>query len=829
MANHNGKRALGHYIVDHIEEAIAAGDIKVYYQPVVRSLTGQLAGAESLARWVAPDVGFLSPDEFINVLEKTQKIHKLDCFMVESVCRDIHDLIASGKTAFPVSVNFSRLDFMVCDMLEVVERAVEKYDIPRDYLHIELTESMIAQDKALMTGVIESFRNRGYEVWIDDFGSGYSSLNLLKDYHFDVLKLDMAFLANMSERSKTIVRSSLAMAKKLGIKTLSEGVETQEQVEFLKAIGCGKLQGAYFGLPKPLNEMLESIEKKGITIEERQWRNYYEVASFNTRDTETSLQVAEYDGKRFKTLFMNDAYRQQIRVTTDDLEYIDSVIYNPASPLLDKHEQFLEKAIKSRNYESFYYTDKGNYYYLKGKVLAENDDRYLFKTTISNISLDQNIKERDRLDYRLRELNNLFEVVLLINISTNKASPLIGAYRYMTGGANIYQNLNEMVSLFVQECVYPDERVSFMAFIDTNTIKQRGEESKKGYIARNFRLRQKDGSYKWRTIILLMVPGTDGNEYLFTINTLSREMGEALDNLTYGDAGHDSPELSEKVKEYALIWENIVDNSATMHFWKDKERRFRGVSQSFLDFYEIGSLDEIIGKTDEEMHWHVDDGPYQGDELDVIGKGKFIFNARGQCIVNGVVHNIICNKMPLYDKGEIVGLVGNFADIDQELYRVQKLVNPSKLDNMTRLMNFRSYMDVMSDYAMQYNDAGRNYGVIIIHNMNHKRITADYGEKQAGRVVREIGEKIIECIGQSAAASRIKEAYFSVLTYTDSREKLEELAAKLKKSIEGINEVNGKSVTIKVSMSMKLRTDGGVKDENIYYQALDELDEKESR
>ncbi len=187
-------KKIANYVVSNIEKALENGWIKVYYQPVVRALTGQLCGAESLARWIDPEFGFLSPDKFIGALEESRQIHKLDCWIVKKVCSDISARINNGLNAVPVSINFSRLDLEATDMLKVLEDAVDEYDIPRDYIHIEITESMIVSDAEMMSAMIERFRNTGYEVWMDDFGSGYSSLTVLKDYNFDTLKLDMSFL-----------------------------------------------------------------------------------------------------------------------------------------------------------------------------------------------------------------------------------------------------------------------------------------------------------------------------------------------------------------------------------------------------------------------------------------------------------------------------------------------------------------------------------------------------------------------------------------------------------------------------------------------------------
>ena len=250
------------YVVGKIDEAIKNEWIRIYYQPVVRSLTGNACSMESLVRWIDPEIGFLAPDKFIGVLEEERCIYKLDCYVVEKVCRTIGERLKEGLPTVPASVNFSRVDFIMCDMLGVVEEAVKKHGVPREYLHIEITESMISSDEELMRKVIDDFRAAGYEIWMDDFGSGYSSLTLLKDYDFNTLKLDMRFLTPLTDKSKSIIKSVVTMAKDIGMKTLAEGVETREQLDFLREIGCGLIQGYYYGRPEPVEDVFGHLEER---------------------------------------------------------------------------------------------------------------------------------------------------------------------------------------------------------------------------------------------------------------------------------------------------------------------------------------------------------------------------------------------------------------------------------------------------------------------------------------------------------------------------------------------------------------------------------------
>ncbi|MCR5789551.1 MAG: EAL domain-containing protein [Lachnospiraceae bacterium] len=249
------------YIVNNIDRAVEKGYIKVYYQPVMWSDTRKLAGCEALARWVDPKYGFLSPGDFIPILEEHRQIHKLDKCIYETVCRDIRDSLDRGEKAVPVSLNFSRLDFELMDAVSFMEELVQKYNIDRHYLHIEVTESALTNDLTVLQQSIDAFREKGYEIWLDDFGSGYSSLNVLKDYHFDVMKIDMVFLRGFkdNQNSRLIIRRVVEMANDLNINTLTEGVETEEMVEFLAEVGCGRLQGYYYGKPMPVHDFREKF------------------------------------------------------------------------------------------------------------------------------------------------------------------------------------------------------------------------------------------------------------------------------------------------------------------------------------------------------------------------------------------------------------------------------------------------------------------------------------------------------------------------------------------------------------------------------------------
>lgn len=249
------------YIVNHIDSAVQNGYIKVYYQPVVWADSEELCGFEALARWIDPTYGFLPPGVFIPVLEEYRQIHKLDACIFEQVCRNMREGMDMGISVLPVSLNFSRLDFELMDAVGLLESLIEKYDIPKGMLHVEITESALTENMGVLEEAMKRIKEDGFALWLDDFGAGYSSFNVLKDFDFDVLKIDMTFLKGFekNEKSPVILNAIIHLADSIGMLSLTEGVETEEAAEFLRKAGCGRLQGYLFGKPMPLEELRARI------------------------------------------------------------------------------------------------------------------------------------------------------------------------------------------------------------------------------------------------------------------------------------------------------------------------------------------------------------------------------------------------------------------------------------------------------------------------------------------------------------------------------------------------------------------------------------------
>ncbi len=321
------------YILGNLDRAIQEGWIQVYYQPIVRAVTQRVCDEEALARWIDPVNGFMSPADFIPHLEKTGLIYKLDLYVLEQVLDKMKRQRQIGGDIVPHSINLSRSDFDTCDIVEEIRRRVDAADVAHDRITIEITESVAGADMGFMAGQVDRFRKLGFPVWMDDFGSGYTSLDVLKSIPFNLIKFDMSFMQMLDEgdSGKIILTELMKLATALGVDTVCEGVETKAQVDFLREIGCSKLQGYYFNKPIPMEKIFERYEKGfRFGYENPAESGYYEtigrvnlydlavisneeVNAFQNFFNTLPMGILEFNGDRVQFIRTNQSYRDFLR------------------------------------------------------------------------------------------------------------------------------------------------------------------------------------------------------------------------------------------------------------------------------------------------------------------------------------------------------------------------------------------------------------------------------------------------------------------------------------------------------------------------------------
>ena len=255
------------YIVENFDKAMKAGWIRVFYHAIYRIENRKIAAFEGLARWVDPGHGVIPPNDFIPVLRKYHQLYKLDLYMFEQVCREAKRRYEVGLPLVPVSVNFSQQDFDHADIVAEMNRIYDKCElagsVDKSLFIVEVTEQDLAVGPDKLQEQLEQIRKNGYGLWLDDFGSGYSALNVFSRFDFDMIKCDLELLKHLDDHggiNRLILKELVDVARQIGVHVLIEGLETEEHLAFVREVGCELAQGFYYHKPEPLDVIVSRFK-----------------------------------------------------------------------------------------------------------------------------------------------------------------------------------------------------------------------------------------------------------------------------------------------------------------------------------------------------------------------------------------------------------------------------------------------------------------------------------------------------------------------------------------------------------------------------------------
>lgn len=335
------------WILSHFSSALENHEILVYYQPIVETISSTITSLEALARWKHPQKGIISPGDFISVLEENRLISKLDLYILETVCKQDQMLMREGKYILPISINLSRHDFENPNLCDEITSIVDKYEIPHELIILEITESTFLMEKHILKHAVKKLKDASFKIWMDDFGSEYSSLNLLKEFQFDVIKLDMHFLPSENEKKKgrTIIDCIIEMAQKLSIRTLTEGVENEDDYLFLKNTGCEFVQGYLISKPLPIDQLdlflhshVSYIPSSKEEIEYYQSLNDFSLQNVRIEDrnhdlsrkfTRAGIAIVEYRDGQLQMLKSDSIFREFLDNNGKN-EILESNLFSPS-------------------------------------------------------------------------------------------------------------------------------------------------------------------------------------------------------------------------------------------------------------------------------------------------------------------------------------------------------------------------------------------------------------------------------------------------------------------------------------------------------------------
>lgn len=422
------------HLIHSLQQALQEGDITYYLQPKCDIRNGRIVGAEALVRWIDSGKNIISPGIFIPVLEKTGLICKVDVYVWEAVCRDIRKWIDQGKTPLPVSVNLSRKDIYIIDAAQVLKSLIEKYRLDPKLLEIEITESAYAENDSKTEQLLNNLRTAGFRTSMDDFGSGYSSLNMLKDVNVDLLKIDMYFL-KMDEHSYVkgvgIIETIINMARVLEIPVIAEGVEDENQVHMLREIGCTYVQGYYFYRPMPVEDFYRLIEDEnrmdsngimaacGDYVSLKELLNNQLLSSSMLDRMLGAFAFIECDGESLYRVKANEEYYEIVNLKS--LEDISAMrkknlreFVHPAdwSGLMQAFTEIYKEPLSSRKtiYRGKYGVQEYSWYMANVHFLKKQENSYLCLAQVTDITeqihREQDLEESKRA---LREVIHITE------------------------------------------------------------------------------------------------------------------------------------------------------------------------------------------------------------------------------------------------------------------------------------------------------------------------------------------------------------------------------------------------------------------------------------
>ena len=515
-----GKKAfIKSYVMDHLQEAMDKKYIQIYLQPVIRTISGTLCSAEALSRWIDPVYGLLSPADFIPALEESRQIQKLDLYVLEEICRAYRSRVDKGLPVIPISFNLSRIDFYSGSIFEEVDAIVRKYQVPHCMIHVEITESVFVKDGVSISTQIDKFRDAGFEMWMDDFGSGYSSLNVLKDYHFDEIKIDMAFLSSFTQKAKDIIKSTVRMAKDIGIHTLVEGVETEEQMRFIRSIGCEKIQGWYYGRPMPLSELESCIREKGWILEDRALKNYYNPLGSVDFLTDESMALVEMNEGKLSYLFANHKFRQALATGGSSTPLHSARELNSSSSSLGRNiRAFFMNILRTGQDLTLTYPKNNRYMHLTGHHISTlaGKNRHLFRVNLSNITISPETGEADTMDDILRNLYYLYQSITVVNLKDDTATPIIANTPFRQYLSEKTKGL-ESLRKAAESQIHPDDRPRYRRFTERQHLYQLLKEDPGGTAVSLFRTLGEDEKYHWSVHTIMAVPNTGFMTFLYAI------------------------------------------------------------------------------------------------------------------------------------------------------------------------------------------------------------------------------------------------------------------------------------------------------------------------
>ncbi len=577
-------------IINNMNTALTEEQFEVYYQPHYQLSSYKMCGAEALVRWVHPTKGMIFPNEFIPLFERNGFIMKLDEYVWEKVCIFLRNRLDEGKVVTPVSVNISKVNIYNPRLCDIVLSLIEKYNIPPNLFQVEITETAYTENKSSLLEVIKRWQEKGIIVMMDDFGSGYSSLNMLKDISVDVLKIDLRFLDGRDEsgKGKSIMSSVIRMAKWLNMYVISEGVETKEQADFLRNIGCEYAQGYFFARPMPMHKFEELLDsnKNDIIVEHMHKGNNFDlIKSIWLNETGTNMifnnsmcamGIYEVCNGKIEAVSLNDEYFNLHGITRErfssvEIHILDWIVEEDRSKTLCLfNEAFINNGVSKGTITKRLPNGKKLYLKITVKFIMGDIQNGIYISVLTDVTKEKQIEKK------LEETN--IEMAMILQTTPTA----IVKFKWDAGLSILYANdfFYKLLG-YTKESYYAQngdklEAIIPMSFYnEINTEFQEVVKNRGSKLFKKIRVLASDGSYRH-----LM----SGNGFVYN-----------GDKVKIFSTNLDITDLVNTEEKLQISTEQLKQRNLQLNDKYKRERQLREiVSANAMIYCEIDLIDNIL-------------------------------------------------------------------------------------------------------------------------------------------------------------------------------------------------------------------------------------------
>ncbi len=806
------------YIRLNFERALHDGHITVCYEPVVRALTGKICSLEALARWDDPIHGLIPPQTFIPVLEECKKIHLLDHFIMKQAAIDQYHHRQQEIIQPPVILNLSRRDFTLMNPCRELGALTEKYHLPHSNFQIEVTETAFVEDEEAISSALRCFRAHGYAIILDNFGHGYSSLTALQHYAIDEISLDRRFFQEFNEETRKILTSIVLMTKNLGIHIAAEGVNTLSQVQFLRNIGCEKIQGDVVRQFLPNAEDIASQLRESFSIETPVEGQIFNQAGLTNLITDTPVAILMDDGNIFSLLAANEAYKKELHTAgLSSFKEANRIIEFLPTVLRDKIRTLANQAISSRKTEEMTCIGEGQYFHFHLKTLAGTNGLYLHRAELRHLHSENKVRDNTvHYDRVVRNILHIYQDIYLVDLADNRIEVLESAVsRYPVG-----QRLHGIMKSFLEYAshhIHEADRSRFLRFIRDLGQQQQPSHLDPNTISGLFRVRQSNGNYRWKTFEVVFFRQKNHpcrliclRDFLFENHPHKEELLRTV-MASYGFnsfASNNNDSIND-----AQLWYSLMHFSHRKLFWKDKEGRFLGASPAFLHFYGLESSNDLIGKTDDDIGWHISNAKMDSNEEAVLQKGIPVHNGHGQCITRGRQHTISFSKYPIYDGLNIVGLLGEFRDLEEQEQQQALQRRLYLIDEETNFYNYRGMILASVEFADNLRLHDESYVGAMLVVPEFDIIAKTYGPHIRKRLLLYLRDIIRREMPANLVAAHTGSGIFVLLQKNISLGEMRERLKEIKQTIIETTEIDSYACTMTCHYALEDGTEGRTSDE----------------